>query len=172
MTSNEHTVSNMQAQLREQDWPTRNISPAIRETCSDIATSADIEAKATQRGLSLVGKGHGRIVFAGDCIPSGTVIKIARSTRGRKSNARAYNTYAQFPDEPKPLLVKPHAIGEQNRWLLLERVEKYLTTTESDIKNLLNEYDIDYNSLEIKRSNIGTYNGIPCLLDYGDTFTL
>lgn len=157
-------------------WPRKDVS--ITDEAEDALNSIKRTAFFEGRGeaveeamdnFTLVGQGTGRIVVSGGSLPSGTVAKIAISQRGYKGNQEerfTRNNNATVSPYLPPIL----AYDSESNWIIMEKCEAPAPDAVDPLKAVLDEAGVSYDLVELAKTNVGFYNGSPCIIDWDTLF--
>lgn len=163
-------------------WPRTKVSveqPVQKklEAVSDAGVDksrGDAIDTAEQHGFELVGEGTDRIVVS-DGLPVETVAKIAISFAGQSGVQREKKyrggPYHIIADYMPPVL----ASDGGNTWVVYEKCEVATGFNDPVIQELqlvLDELigEKSYTTRELAPTNVGRYNGQPCILDWDKLF--
>lgn len=118
--------------------------------------------------FTLVGQGTGRIVVGDGPLPDGVVAKIAVKQRGYNGNQTERFTREKYP-EIAPYL-PPILAYNSFDWIVMEHCETPALDAVDALKPVLDDANASYREPELAKTNVGFYNGAPCIVDWDTLF--
>lgn len=157
-------------------WPRTSVtvSEEAQDALASIKTTAffaDSRMDAVEEAMetfTMAGQGTGRIVVTGGPLPNGVVAKVAINQRGFNGNQEERYTREKYPDITPYL--PPILAHESSDWIVMEKCETPAKDAVEPLKGILDDSDVSYHTVELAKTNVGFYNGAPCIVDWDTLF--